>query len=196
MIKSIFSFGFLQGINFLTPILLIGIISRTENDSAIITYLMMQSVSILLAVTVEYGFYISAIRRLSVAKKNNDVATACTLVNASKFLIFILISIATLLYAVIFNKYTMEIYLGILLAVFSIGMRPLWYFQAFNNYKIMIKAELFGVAFALLIMVFITGKDLTGGSLFIASFLPRVIITIIFHCILPWRVPQILVSSI
>jgi PST family polysaccharide transporter len=182
MLRSILSLGFLQLLNYIFPFISLLVISRTIGQDLIGLILFAQSMSCVLAILVEYGFHLSGVRLTTDSILEGNSNKIMSSIQAAKILLFIpvlLITIPLVWVSPAFGNYShLYILLGITLMTFSIGFRPLWYFQSLNAYKTIILSESLASSVSLAIILLGYELKIRDELLLILFVLPRSISTI------------------
>jgi O-antigen/teichoic acid export membrane protein len=124
---------------------------------------MLQTVAVLLAMPVEYGFHLSGVRLIAGIKVDFEKTIIFTTVTFVKLLIFCtvcLLALPALILSSTFDKSIMSanyLCINLVLIVFVVGFRPLWFFQGTSRYRSIIIFELLAnvvSVFLLLIAIF------------------------------------------
>jgi O-antigen/teichoic acid export membrane protein len=142
--KSIFSLGFIQGLGYVFPFVTLGILARGLDGGDMSAFLYAQSLGALLAIPVEYGFHLSAVRLASNAAASGRMGEACSEVLFARAFLYVL-AIFAVIPVIVTNAVlplTVLNTVGVLLTIAAYGFKPLWYFQATDNYGKVIRTEL------------------------------------------------------
>jgi len=145
MHKSIFSLGFIQGLGYIFPFVTLWVLSRDLSGPDMSAFLYAQSLGALLAIPVEYGFHLSAVRLAATAAAAGRLGVAASEVLVARLFLFGLATIAVI--PVIVTNAVLPLtfpnVLGVLLTIGAYGFKPLWYFQATDNYGKVVRTEVF-----------------------------------------------------
>lgn len=180
MIRSAISLGVMQVISYVVPFATLAIVARLAPGQATSGFLFVQSLGALLSIIVEYGFHLSAVRLTGEALLAGTERRTYSTIHACKAILFA-VSLAIGLGVAIFSsqmRITPDMLLGMALAVFSYGARPMWYFQAHEKYWHLIKAELAASSISLIAVTVIALHIPQPGILAIAWAGPRFIATV------------------
>lgn len=179
MIRSAMSLGLIQIVGYLMPFATLAIAGRLAPESALSGFLYVQSLAALLAIIVEYGFHLSAVRMAGTAISTGTERRTYSAIHASKAVLLAVALTIAVVIAVFGTKIrvTPLMLLGVCLAIFSYGARPLWYFQAQDKYWRLIKTEIAASVVALALVTFVAMREPNPGTLAIAWATPRFIAT-------------------
>ncbi len=180
MIRSVISLGVIQVISYVVPFATLAIAARLAPGQAISGFLFVQSLAALLSIIVEYGFHLSAVRMTGEALTAGTERRTYSTIHACKAILFV-VSLAIGIGVAVFGsqiRITPDMLLGISLAVFSYGARPMWYFQAHGKYWHLIKTELAASSVSLIAVTVVALYLPQPGILAIAWIAPRFIATI------------------
>ncbi|MFZ4744923.1 MAG: lipopolysaccharide biosynthesis protein [Limnohabitans sp.] len=180
MIRSAISLGVIQVISYVVPFATLAIVGRLAPGQAISGFLFVQSLAALLSIIVDYGFHLSAVRMTGEALTAGTERQTYSTIHACKAILFAF-SVLIIIGVAFFDsqmRITPDMLLGISLAAFSYGARPIWYFQAHGKYWRLIKTELAASSVSLIAVTVVALYFPQPGILAIAWAAPRFIATV------------------
>lgn len=143
MHRAILSLGFVQALGYVFPFVTLWIVSRGLNAGDLSSFLFAQALAALLAIPVEYGFHLSAVRLATSALHSGRMREVTSEVLFARLMLFGASTAAVV--PVISTNAILPLtganVLGVLLAIATYGFRPLWYFQATDRYGSLIRTE-------------------------------------------------------
>lgn len=173
--KNIFFLLFVQGTNYLFPLLTFPYISHIIGPDGFGKIAFAQAIITYLMFVVDFGFNLTVTKAISICHKNNNVEGIRELFNSTifaKIIIFIIIIIITTPIVFYFKslydiRYLIIVgYLSLIGAVFF----PVWYFQGIQQMKgIAIASTIAKVICILFVFVFVKNKDDLIEVMFIYS---------------------------
>lgn len=175
MHKSIFSLGFIQGLGYIFPFVTLWLLSRSLGSGDMSAFLYAQSLGALLAIPVEYGFHLSAVRMAANASAAGRLAEATSEVLFARLFLFGLAMLA-LVPVVATNQVlplTFPNVVGVLLTIGAYGFKPLWYFQATDNYGRVIRTELLANILSFCSVAAVAQFPMAKGWIVVAWAIPR-----------------------
>lgn len=175
MHKSIFSLGFIQGLGYIFPFVTLWVLSRGLTSSDLSAFLYAQSLGALLAIPVEYGFHLSAVRLASNALVTGRMREATSEIHCARLFLFALATMAV--FPVMMTNDVLSLTLpnlvGVLLTIAAYGFKPLWYFQAADNYSKVIRTELLANIASFCCVATFSQLPAAHGWIVVAWALPR-----------------------
>ena len=186
-IRQVFSLSFLQFASYLFPLITLIIVSRAYTNDNVSLYLMLQTVSILVAMPVEYGFHLSGVRLIAGVKTNSEKIIIFTTVTFVKILIFCTVCLLVIPALVLSNTFDKSIigaeylYVNLVSIVFIVGFRPLWFFQGTSTYKLIIVIEFLGNILAVFLLLMGILFDLSFGQILLLHSLPKALGVFLIH---------------
>lgn len=181
MIRSAMSLGLMQITGYVMPFATLAVAGRLAPELALSGFLYVQSLAALLAIIVEYGFHLSAVRMAGVAISAGTERRTYSAIHASKA-VLLAVALTIAVGVAVFGSHmqvTPLMLMGVCLAIFSYGARPLWYFQAQDKYWRLVKIEIVANLVALISVTFVASRQPNPGMLAIAWATPRFIATMI-----------------
>lgn len=179
MIRAAMSLGLIQIAGYVVPFATLAVAGRLAPPLALSGFLYVQSLAALLAIIVEYGFHLSAVRMAGEAITAGTERRTYSAIHAAKA-VLLAIALAIAVGVAVFGTQitvTPDMLLGVCMAVFSYGARPLWYFQAQEKYWRLLKIEIAASAVALAAVTVVAQHLPHPGALAIAWAAPRFIAT-------------------
>lgn len=160
--KNLFYMYLLQVIRLLFPLVLMPVLTKSLSQVNFGIYLYTISCALWLSMIVDYGFNISATRRLSVFDTPQDMKPIVVQTQSAKIVI-ILLSMSFLVfgffYLNVFDSNPLWLLLSWLLGV-MMGLAPVYYFQAINDLKFASFIEVAtGLVLLALVLVFVKNDD-------------------------------------
>lgn len=187
-IKQAASLSVLQFAGYVFPLILLFIISRNYEGEKVSLFLMMQTIAILLAMPVEYGFHLSGVRLIALAENTLEKRRIFTTVTLVKFLIFFPVCLFVLP-LVMFNSAIASsdlslniICVNIILIIFTVGFRPLWFFQGDSNYRILIYLELIANVLTVIAVLILVALRVNFEIVLLFNVVPKVLGLLVVHC--------------
>jgi PST family polysaccharide transporter len=148
---------------------------------------MLQTIAILLAMPVEYGFHLSGVRLIASAKTEAEKISIFATVTIVKFLIYVVVCLVALpivIFSNAFNNLEVDklfIYINVVLIVFAVGFRPLWFFQGNSKYRSLIILELFTNILSVLFLLIAIYFDAYFGAILLIIATPKVLGILAMH---------------
>ncbi|MES2850495.1 MAG: oligosaccharide flippase family protein [Bacteroidota bacterium] len=155
LFKNLFSFGLIQGINLLIPLLITPFLLKTIGVSNYGVVATAQSLAIFFILFTDFGFNLTSVRRIAQARGNKNEIES--IVNGTFFLKLILLCAAFIIYILLilvvpqFNQHFL-IYLCSFSLVIGNTFLPFWFYQGIEK---MSKTILPVLIFKVLIIVLI-----------------------------------------
>lgn len=146
MIRAVFSMMALQAFGYVFPFATLIIVSRFLPQEGLAQFLYLQAAAALLAITVEYGYHLSAVRIMTQALVDKTERKAVSEIHATRAMLFgsmVLVSGVLLAHNDVV-PFSWPALAGLAAAVFSYGFRPLWYYQATDQYRVALLTDLAG----------------------------------------------------
>jgi PST family polysaccharide transporter len=175
MHRSIFSLGFIQGLGYIFPFVTLWVLSRSLSGGDMSAFLYAQSLGALLAIPVEYGFHLSAVRMAANAAAAGRLAETTSEVLLARLFLFGVATLAVIPVIVTNDvlPLTLPNILGVLLTIGAYGFKPLWYFQATDNYGRVIRIELLANILSFCCVAAVAQIPVAKGWIVVAWALPR-----------------------
>lgn len=187
LIRNIFYLGLIQGSSFLIPLLLLPFLIKalgTESYGRMIFY---QVIVTYMSVVIDFGFNFSSTQDIARNQDNKNFVSKvfnCTIL--SKFCLFIVISLVSLVYFVSFaserNDYLLFIFF--IPQLFGVTLTPAWLFQGLEKTKVLALCTIFSRIITS-VLIFLVVKD--KSDIYIAAFLQSSTFTLtaiisLFYC--------------
>ncbi|MFG6441707.1 lipopolysaccharide biosynthesis protein [Roseateles sp. LKC17W] len=181
MIRSAMSLGVIQIAGYVVPFATLAAAGRLAPPLALSGFLYVQSLAALLAIIVEYGFHLSAVRMAGEAITTGTERRTYSSIHAAKAVLLVIALAIAVSVAAFGTQITVtpDMLLGVCMAIFSYGARPLWYFQANETYWRLIKIEIAASVVALASVTVAAQHIPHPGALAIAWVIPRFIATMV-----------------
>ncbi|MCA1248836.1 lipopolysaccharide biosynthesis protein [Massilia sp. MS-15] len=143
MHRAILSLGFVQALGYVFPFVTLWIVSRALDNPTLSAFLYAQALGALLAIPVEYGFHLSAVRMATIALQQGRMREVASEIHFTRLFLFLIASVAA--FPIIWSNGVLPMSFanvtGVLLAIATYGFRPLWYFQATDRYGRLVRTE-------------------------------------------------------
>ena len=139
LLENYFSLLFLQGANFILPLLTLPYLVRVLGTEKFGLVMFAQAFIVFFNIIVDFGFKLSATREISVHRDNKEKVTEIfSAVMTIKFILFLISFFILLIIISIFDKFSqdIELYLLTFLMVFGQMIFPVWYFQGMEKMKL------------------------------------------------------------
>jgi PST family polysaccharide transporter len=163
LLENYFSLLFLQGANFILPLLTLPYLVRVLGTEKFGFVMFAQAFIVFFNIIVDFGFNLSATREISVHRDNKEKITEIfSAVMIIKFILFIISFFILTLIISIFDKFSQDItlYLFTFLMVFGQMLFPVWYFQGMEKMKLVTIVNVISkIIFTVLVFIIIQEKD-------------------------------------
>jgi PST family polysaccharide transporter len=163
LLENYFSLLFLQGANFILPLLTLPYLVRVLGTEKFGFVMFAQAFIVFFNIIVDFGFNLSATREISVHRDNKEKVTEIfSAVMIIKFILFIISFFILTLIISIFDKFSQDItlYLFTFLMVFGQMLFPVWYFQGMEKMKLVTIVNVISkIIFTVLVFIIIQEKD-------------------------------------
>lgn len=177
MIRSAMSLGLIQVAGYVMPFVTLAVAGRLAPELALSGFLYVQSLAALLAIIVEYGFHLSAVRMAGTAISAGTERRTYSAIHIAKG-VLLAVALTIAIGVAVFSSHitlTPVMLLAVCMGVFSYGARPLWYFQAHDKYWHLLKIEIAANVVALAAVTVVALQLPNPGTLAIAWAAPRFI---------------------
>lgn len=169
----------LQALGYVFPFATLIIVSRFLPSAGLAEFLYLQAAAAFLAIPVEYGYHLSAVRLMTAAIATKTQCQAVSEVHATRLLLWALAVCggAVLLANNDVTELSTVSLLALAAAIFSYGFRPLWYYQATDKYRSAVIGELVGTLASFTAVVLASWWRLEPQAIVAAWALPRALAT-------------------
>lgn len=173
------SLGLIQIAGYIVPFVTLAMVGRLAPPLALSGFLYVQALAALLAIIVEYGFHLSAVRMAGEAITIGTERHTYSAIHTTKAALLLVAWLIAISMAAFGTQITITptMLLGVCMAVFSYGARPLWYFQAQEKYSHLLRIEITASAAALAAVTVAAQYMPHAGVLSIAWAMPRFLAT-------------------
>jgi O-antigen/teichoic acid export membrane protein len=184
MIRPAVSLGVIQVAGYVLPFATLAVAGRLVPPGPLSDFLYVQSCAALLAIVVDYGFHLSAVRAAGAAMASGTERRAYSAIHAAKAVLLLLALAAAAGLAATSGDivFTPAMLAGLCLAVTAYGARPLWYFQVHERYRRLILVEIASGLVALVAVAAVATHAPDAGALAIAWALPRFLASLVLVC--------------
>lgn len=175
MIRPALSLGVIQVTGYVLPFATLAVAARLAPSGHLSAFLYVQSCAALLAIVVDYGFHLSAVRAAGDALAGGTERRTYSAIHSAKAVLLLLALAAAAVLAATSSDivFTPAMLAALCLAVAAYGVRPLWYFQVHERYRRLIQVEIASGLVALIAVTLVAGRAPDAGSLALAWALPR-----------------------
>jgi PST family polysaccharide transporter len=191
LLENYLSLLFLQGANFILPLLTLPYLVRVLGTEKFGLVMFAQAFIVFFNIIVDFGFNLSATREISVHRDNKEKVTEIfSAVMTIKFILFIISFFILTLTILIFDKFSQDItlYLFTFLIVFGQMLFPVWYFQGMEKMKLVTIVNVISkIIFTVLVFIVIQEKDdyiyvpiINGVGFIFGGVLSLIILYIVF----------------
>jgi len=163
LLENYFSLVFLQGANFILPLLTLPYLVRVLGAEKFGLVMFAQSFIVFFNIIVDFGFNLSATREISVHRDNKEKVTEIySAIMTIKFILFFISFFILFFIISIFDKFSQDsnLYLLTFLMVFGQMLFPVWYFQGMEKMKLVTIVNVISkIIFTVLVFVVIQEKS-------------------------------------
>lgn len=135
VINNIISLGFVQGLNYVIPLISVPYLTRVLGMESFGKYIFATSIILLLNIVVEYGFNLSATKEISQMDDTNEISKKFILIIYSKIILSLAVFCVLLLFVFITTYKDSELLFAAFIYIIGQIFIPFWYFQGIQKLK-------------------------------------------------------------
>lgn len=163
--KNIISLLFLQGSNYLIPLMTFPYLTRTLNVDGFGYYSLIFSIVQYIVLFVDFGYNLSASKTIATAKGNRDIISKCFFITMTSKLLLATMAIAVIFIVNYFiNDKISNVLIFSVLQIIGTVLFPIWFFQGIEKMTLVSISSILGRILTLPLM-FLLVKDNTDLSI-------------------------------